>query len=70
MKIRICDYDKVYGFVDYGEFDLEKNGGRTAKMRCKKCGAAWLSENYVAGFDTCPECGANKKSEILVIGGF
>lgn len=42
MEIRVIDCDAIVGFVDYGTIDSEKNGGYSTKMRCKKCGAAWL----------------------------
>ena len=47
MEIRVIDCDAIVGFVDYGTIDSEKNGGWSTKMRCKKCGAAWLAENYI-----------------------
>lgn len=53
----IITYDKVYGYVNYGDLDLNKNGGYATKRRCKKCGNAWIAENFVSGYDTCPECG-------------
>ena len=65
-KVRIMDYDAVHGFVDYGEVDLEKNGGYSAKMRCKKCGAAWIDINYVDGHDTCPKCNTSGKNVIAM----
>lgn len=65
-KIQIMDYDAVHGFVDYGEVDLEKNGGYSAKMRCKKCGAAWIDINHVDGYFTCPKCGASDRSVIAI----
>lgn len=58
LKIHIMDCDAIYGLVDYGYLDSETNGGYAAKMRCRKCGAAWLDVNYVDGHDTCPECGS------------
>lgn len=66
-KIRVLDYDAVFGFVDYGEVDAEKNGGYYAKMRCRNCGAAWLDINHVDGYCTCPKCGTNKRGHILAI---
>ena len=52
MEIRVIDCDAIVGFVDYGTIDSEKNGGWSTKMRCKKCGAAWLAENYINGIET------------------
>lgn len=66
-KIFVMDYDAVYGFVNYGSMDEDDNGGYAAKMRCKKCGAAWLDINYVDGYDTCPECGAHGKRYIMAV---
>lgn len=51
LKIHIMDCDAIYGLVDYGYLDSETNGGYAAKMRCRKCGAAWLDINYVDGHD-------------------
>ena len=65
-KIFIMDCDAVYGFVNYGSMDLEDNGGYATKMRCKKCGNAWLDINYVAGYDTCPKCGASGKTVMAI----
>ena len=67
MKIRIFDYDAIVGFVDYGTIDSEVNGGWSTKMRCKKCGAAWISENYVTGNDTCPKCNAIGKKYVIPV---
>lgn len=67
MKTRIIDYNAITGFVDYGECDSEINGGYTAKMRCKKCGNAWLSANYVDGYFTCPKCGATGKTVVIPV---
>lgn len=36
-------------------------------MRCKKCGAAWLAENYATGYDTCPKCGATGKKYVISV---
>lgn len=58
MKLMIIDNDAVYGFVNYGTIDSEKNGGWTTKMRCRKCGAAWLAEYFTNGHDVCPKCQA------------
>lgn len=66
-KMFIMDYDKVYGFVNYGSMDENANGGRASKMRCKKCGAAWLDINYAGSRDTCPKCGAHGKRYITTI---
>lgn len=66
-KVRILDYDAVHGFVDYGEVDLKKNGGYSAKMRCKKCGAAWLDINHLNGYDTCPKCGASGREYVVAM---
>ena len=65
-KIHVYDYDAVYGFVDYGSVDSEDNGGYSAKMRCKKCGAAWLDINHLDGHFTCPDCGASGKNVIAI----
>ena len=66
-KLRIIDYDAVFGFVDYGEVDLYKNGGYSAKMRCRKCGAAWIDINHLDGYFTCPKCGTNKRGHIMAM---
>lgn len=60
-KCRILDCNKITGFVDYGEVDLTKNGGYSTKMRCKKCGAAWLDVNHQNGRSECPKCRAKGK---------
>ena len=65
-KICVYDYDAVCGFVSYGSMDSEKNGGYAAKMRCKKCGAAWLDINHVDGYFTCPDCGASGRNVMTV----
>ena len=67
MEIRVIDCDAIVGFVDYGTIDSEKNGGYSTKMRCKKCGAAWLAENYATGYDTCPKCGATGKKYVISV---
>lgn len=67
MEIRVIDYDAVVGFVDYGTIDSEKNGGWLTKMRCKKCGAAWLAENHADGRYSCPKCGATGKGCIIPV---
>ena len=67
MKVRIIDSDAIVGFVDYGIYDSEKNGGYVTKMRCKKCGAAWLAENYAGGKDFCPECKAKGKKYVIAV---
>ena len=61
------DCDAIVGIVDYGVFDTETNGGYATKMRCKSCGNAWISENYVDGNDTCPKCGATGKGCIISV---
>lgn len=66
-KIHIYDCDAVYGFVNYGSMDSEDNGGYATKMRCKKCGAAWLDINHVSGYDTCPKCGAQGDKYIMAV---
>lgn len=66
-KIRVIDYNPVFGFVDYGEVDLDKNGGYCAKMRCKRCGAAWIDINHLDGHFTCPNCGTSKKGHIMSV---
>ena len=67
MEIRVIDYDAVVGFVDYGTIDSEKNGGWCTKMRCKKCGAAWLTENHADGRYSCPKCKATGKGCIIPV---
>lgn len=67
MKVRIIDSDAIVGFVDYGICDSDKNGGYATKMRCKKCGAAWLAENYPGGKDFCPECKAKGKKYVIAV---
>ena len=66
-KVTIMEYDAVHGFANFGEMDFEKNGGYAAKMRCKKCGAAWLDVNHQNGYDTCPECGTNSRRHIIAM---
>lgn len=68
MKTRILEYNAIVGFVDYGYADSENNGGYYTKMRCKKCGAAWLAENHVSGIDTCLKCGATGKGWVIPVG--
>lgn len=65
MEIRVIDYDAVVGFVDYGIIDSEKNSGWSTKMRCKKCGTAWLAENHVNGIETCPKCNTTGKKYVI-----
>lgn len=65
-KIHIYDFDAVYGFVDYGSMDSKDNGSYATKMRCKKCGAAWLDINHVDGYFTCPKCNASGTSVITI----
>lgn len=49
-KTKVCTYDPIYGFVDYGEIEVDSNRmDWMTKERCKCCGAAWIAENYVAG---------------------
>lgn len=67
MKIRVIDCDAIVGFVDYGTIDSEKNGGWSTKMRCRKCGAAWLAENHASGIDSCPKCGATGKKYVIPV---
>ena len=67
MKIRVIDCDAIVGFVDYGTIDSEKNGGWSTKMRCRKCGAAWLAENYINGIETCPKCNATGKRYVISV---
>ena len=67
MEITIIDYDAVQGYVNYGSIDTNKNGGYSTKMRCKKCGAAWLAENYLNGHDSCPKCKATGKRVVISI---
>ena len=67
MEIRVIDYDAVVGFVDYGTIDSEKNGCWYTKMRCKKCGAAWLVENHADGRYSCPKCKATGKGCIIPV---
>lgn len=69
MEIIVIDYDAVYGYVNYGSIDINKNGGYSTKMRCKKCGNAWLAENFLNGHDTCPKCKATGKRFIMSIEG-
>lgn len=65
-RIFIYDCDAVYGFVYYGSMDEDDNGGYAAKMRCRKCGAAWLDINHLDGYFTCPKCGASGGSVMAV----
>lgn len=67
MEIRVIGCDAIVGFVDYGTIDSEKNGGWSTKMRCKKCGAAWLAENYINGIETCPKCNATGKKYVISV---
>ena len=67
-NIRICTYDAVFGFVDYGETKYNSNKiDWITKERCKVCGAAWIAENYLDGHSTCPNCGTNDPNNILHI---
>ena len=66
MEIRVIDCDAIVGFVDYGTIDSETNGGWSTKMRCRKCGAAWLAENHASGIDSCPKCGATGKKYVMI----
>lgn len=70
MIIRVIDCNPIVGFVDYGtiefdEHDTNPYASKATKMRCMKCGAAWLAENEVAGTDVCPECLATDKYVIM-----
>lgn len=68
MNIRVIDCNPIVGFVDYGTIECDTNNiysGLGTKMRCKKCGHAWLSENEVAGTDTCPKCFATGRDVIM-----
>lgn len=67
MEIRVIDCDAIVGFVDYGTIDSEKNGGWSTKMRCKKCGATWLAENYINGIEKCPKCNATGKKYVISV---
>ena len=66
-KIRVIDCNAVFGCVDYGEVDLDKNGGYFAKMRCRQCGAAWIDINHLDGYFTCPKCGTSKRGHIMAV---
>lgn len=63
MKIFVFDSNLVIGFVNYGSIEVSDDGefnpyeGAATKMRCYKCGAAWLAENYIGGDFICPTCG-------------
>lgn len=58
-KTKFCTYDAIYGFVDYGEVEVDSNRIEwMTKERCKCCGGAWIAENYLAGHWKCPFCGA------------
>ena len=50
-----------------GIIDSDKNGGWSTKMRCRKCGAAWLAENHASGIDSCPKCGATGKKYVIPV---
>lgn len=67
MKVRVINCDVIVGFVDYGISDSKVNGGYSTKMRCKKCGNAWLAENYLCGRDTCPKCNTTGKRYIISV---
>lgn len=67
MKIRVINYDVIVGFVDYGTIDSEKNGGWSTKLRCRKCGAAWLAENYINGYNTCPKCNITSEKYVIPV---
>lgn len=67
VQMFVYDYDAIHGFVNYGVMGEEDNGGYAAKMRCKKCGAAWLDINYIDGYDACPKCGARGKKYVMPI---
>lgn len=60
--MRIFEYNKIVGLVDYGELDCNKASdiytqlGLATLMRCKHCGGAWMAENHFAGRDFCPFC--------------
>lgn len=69
MTYNYITYDKIYGFVNYGETTLDTDDMTTwwtTKERCKDCGGAWLAENYLDGHYTCPFCGSEN---LLHIGG-
>ena len=66
MLINVIDNDAIYGYVNYGTADTNKNGGYYTKMRCKKCGAAWLAENHLNGHSICPKCEAEENNVISV----
>lgn len=63
MEVKVIDCDAIVGFVDYGIIDSEKNSGWSTKMRCKKCGAAWLAENYINGI----KCNATGKKYVISV---
>ena len=67
MKIRVIDYDAIVGFIDYRAIDSEKNGGWSTKMRCRKCGAAWLAENHINGYNTCPKCNTTNEKYVIPV---
>ena len=67
MKIRVINYDVIVVFVDYGTIDSEKNGGWSTKLRCRKCGAAWLAENYINGYNTCPKCNITSEKYVIPV---
>ena len=68
-EFSIINIDPIYGFVDYGKYKFRKSNHTEyiTKVRCKKCGAAWLAENYVNGFDTCPKCEVTGRHNLLFI---
>lgn len=67
MKMRIFDCNPVCGFVDYGSIDTLSKKKWVTKMRCKKCGNAWLSENHLNGHNECPKCHAIGKCYIISV---
>lgn len=69
-KFHIMTYDKVYGLVDYGEKEIDLNKSAPiyiTKERCRKCGAAWIAEDYVNGHRQCPKCGTTSENDIMHI---